>query len=303
LFIPLFLFGVHAFAQAIAAGPGSGTGGTSAGATTNDAGPNGIVPIARGFNTSLGVTSQRDSGSGWASILTPGIAFRFNPLFSLNGSVPVYAYINVEANTGTKAKPIYTATTKHGVLGDASLAAQIDTHSSLLDYNSTLTLGLPSGNTAYGLGAGKVTVDFNNHLEKSMGIFSPDIEFGIGTSSALIGTRVHKSYTSVGALAHFQAGTSLDLPLDMSLEADGYEELPLNSSTVFSVTGNGRKKANNTTTSSAEDNGLTTSLDVPLGGHLTFSGFYNRSFRTREDIAGLSATFLLKATPKKEAAK
>jgi hypothetical protein len=54
------------------------------------------------------------------------IAFRFNPLFSLNASVPVYAYINVEANTGTKAKPVYTATTKHGVLGDASLAAGTD---------------------------------------------------------------------------------------------------------------------------------------------------------------------------------
>jgi hypothetical protein len=95
---------------------------------TNDAGPNGIASSqshAASTRRSF-VTSQRDSGSGWASILIPGIAFRFNPLFSLNASVPVYAYINVEANTGTKAKPIYTATTKHGVLGDASLAAGTD---------------------------------------------------------------------------------------------------------------------------------------------------------------------------------
>jgi hypothetical protein len=81
---------------------------------TNDAGPNGIASSqshAASTRRSF-VTSQRDSGSGWASILIPGIAFRFNPLFSLNASVPVYAYINVEANTGTKAKPVYTATTK-----------------------------------------------------------------------------------------------------------------------------------------------------------------------------------------------
>lgn len=303
LLVPLFVFGTHVFAQAIAAGPGSETGGRSAAATTNDAGPTGIIPFTHGFNASLGATSQRDSGSGWASILTPGIAYRFNPLFSLNASVPVYAYINVEANTGTKAKPIYTPTTKHGVLGDASLAAQFDAHLSLFDYNSTLSLGLPSGNTAYGLGAGKVSFDFNNHIEKSLGIFSPDIEFGVGTSSGLIGTRVRKSYTATGTLAHFQAGTSIDLPLDMSFEADGYEQLPLNASTIYSITGGGRKKANNTSTSSAEDNGLTISLDAPFGGHMTLSGFYDRSFRTHDDVVGLSATFLLKAPPKKEAVK
>ena len=89
----------------------------------------------------------------------------------------------------------------------------------------------------------------------------------------------------------------------MSFEADGYEQLPLNASTIFSVTGGGRKKANNTTTSSAEDNGLTLSLDAPLDGHMTLSGFYNRSFRAQDDVVGLSATFLLKASPKKEAVK
>jgi hypothetical protein len=303
LLVPFFLFGTHSFAQAIAAGAGSETGGRSAAATTNDAGPSGIIPFTHGFNASLGATSQHDSSSGWSSILTPGIAYRFNPWFSLNSSLPIYAYVDVEANTGTKAKPIYTPATKHGVLADASLAAQFDTHSSLLDYNSTLSIGLPTGNTAYGLGAGKVTGDINNHIEKSLGIFSPDIEFGVGTSSGLIGTRVRKSYTATGPLAHFQAGTSIDLPLDMSFEADGYEQLPLNASTIYSITGIGRKKANNTTSSSAEDNGLTLSLDAPLGGHMTLSAFYNRSFRTSDDVVGFSATFLLKAPPKKDVVK
>jgi hypothetical protein len=301
LLVSLFILGAKAFSQAIAAGSGAETGGRSAAATTNDAGPTGIIPFTHSLNASLGATSQRDSGSGWASILTPGIAYRFNPFLSLNASVPVYGYINVEANTGTKAKPVYTPTTKHGVLGDASLAAQFDAHLSLLDYNSTLSMGLPSGNTAYGLGAGTVTGDFNNHVEKSIGIFSPDIEFGLGTSSGLIGTRVRKSYTATGTLAHFQAGTSIDLPLDMSLEADGYEQLPLNASTIYSITGIGRKKDNKTTTSSAEDNGLTVSLDAPLNGHMTLSGFYNRSFRTGDNVVGFSATFLLKVPPKKEA--
>jgi hypothetical protein len=295
--LSLVLFSTNALAQALASGSSTEAGGRSASAITNDAGPTGIIPFTRGFNASVGATSQRDSGSGWSSILTPDVAFRFNPLFSLSASVPVYAYINVEANTGTKSKPVYTTTTKHSVLGDASLAAHIDTHASLLDYNGTLSLGLPSGNTAYGLGAGKVTADFNNHIEKSLGIFSPDLEFGIGNSSGLIGTRVRKSYTSVGTLAHFQAGASIDLPLNMDFEANLYEELPLNASTLYSITGIGRKKANKKTTTTAEDNGFNTSFDVPFGSHLTLSGFFNRSLRTSDNVAGMSATFLLKAPP------
>jgi hypothetical protein len=227
------------------------------------------------------------------------VAFRFNPILSLNASVPIYASINVEANTGTKAKPVYTSTTRHGVPGDASLAASLAAHPFLLDYNATLTLGLPSGNTADGLGAGKITYDFNNHFEKSFGIFSPDIEFGIGTSSSLIQPRVRKTYTSVGALAHFQAGTSIDLPLNLSFEADAYEELPLNLSTIYSAARSGKKKATTATTAgNAEDNGFTTSLDIPLSGRTTVSGFYNRSIRNDDDIAGLSLTFLLKPPSK-----
>ena len=55
-----------------------------------------------------------------------------------------------------------------------------------------------------------------------------------------------------------------------------------------------------TTTSSksvGEDNGFLNTLDIPLSGHVTLSGFYNRSLRSHIDTAGFSFTFLLKAPP------
>lgn len=290
----LLSFSAQAHPQAIATGP-SGDGGSAA-ASTNDSGPKGIVPAHQGFNASLGTTAQHDSSSGWATILTPGIAYRFNNAFSVNFSIPIYADIQVQANTGTKGHPVYTSVTKHGVPGDASIAAQVATAASLVDYTATFSVGLPSGNTAYGLGSGKASFDFNNHIEKSIGVFTPDFEVGIGNSNSLIGRRVRKNYTSTGALAHFQAGTSIDLPANMSFDAEAYEELPLNASTIYSVTGPGRKKNGQkaATTNSAEDNGFTMSLDVPAGSHITFSGFFNRSVRTDDNIAGLSATFILR---------
>ncbi len=288
-----------ASAQALASGS-IAEGGASASASTNNSGPLGIVPVTHGFNASLVTSSQHDSSNGWSSVLTPGAAYRFNRFFSINSSIPIYASINIDENIGTKAKPVYVQTTKHGVPGDASLAAQFDTKG-FLDYTANLSLGLPTGSTAYGLGAGKPAGDFNNHFEKSFGIFTPDIEFGIGNSSNLIGTRVRKGYTAVGALAHFQIGSSIDLPFNMSFEADAYEQLPLTAATIYSATGKGKKKVTTITgTTSAEDNGFDTSLDIPFSRHVTLSGSYNRSIRSHDDVAGVSLTFLLKAPPRTE---
>jgi hypothetical protein len=47
-----------------------------------------------------------------------------------------------------------------------------------------------------------------------------------------------------------------------------------------------------------EDNGFITSLDIPLSPHLTLSGFYNRSLRDHDDVAGFSFTFILRAPPR-----
>jgi hypothetical protein len=292
----LLTSGYKALGQALAVHEESG--GESASATTNGRGPAGIIPYTRGFNLSLGTSSQHDSSSGWSSTLTPGIAYRLNRFLSADAAIPIYAYINVYGNTSTKPKPVYTYSTKRGVVGDTTLAAHLDTHV-LLDYTATVSLGLPSGNSTYGLGAGQTTFDTNNHFEKNFSFITPDIEVGIGTSTSLVNQRVRKSYTAVGYNAHFQAGLSIDLPYNASFSADAYEQLPLTPTTVLSTTGRGKTKVTTTTTQGGgEDNGFITSLDVPLNGHVTLSGFYNRSLRFHDDVAGFSFTFLLKAPPR-----
>lgn len=273
-------------------------GGLSAEASTNDSGPAGIIPVAKGFNASLGTSSQHDSSNGWSSILTPNVAYRLDRYFSVDAGVPMYLYINVDANIGTTAKPVYAYVARKKAFGDTSLSLHGDATAWTIDYNGTASLGLPSGNTDYGLGAGQVTYNINNHFEKSVGVFTPDIEFGFGDTSTLVDQRIIKSYVAVGPMAHFQAGASVDLPLRMSFEAEAYEELPLDKNLVYSTTGKGKKKVTTASnTDPAEDNGFLTSLDIPLSGHVTLSGFYSRSLRDHDDVGGFSFTFLLKAPP------
>lgn len=274
----------------------------AASTTVSDTGPTGIIPLAKGPNLSLTTSAQHDSSNGWSSVLSPDFAWRFNKHFSADVDAPIYDYVNVVVTGGTKAKPTYTNKTKHFVMGDTLMNGHYQIDAPFLSYNLTGTLGLPSGSQADGLGSGQVTYSFNNHFEKNFDFFTPNIELGIGDSSASQGTRVRKSYTTVGTLAYFQAGGSFDLPLNSSFEADAYESLPISGQTLYSTTGKGKKKVTTATSSGiAEDNGFTTSLDVPVSGHMTLSGTYNRSLRSHIDTVGFSLTFLLKAPPREHA--
>lgn len=223
-----------------------------------------------------------------------------NELLSADVSIPVYAYIDITQVKGTIAKPVFTTLPRHGVVGDTALAAHLDIHR-VFDYAATVNLALPSGNPKLGLGAGQPTFDLNNHLEKPFGIFTPEFELGFGDSANLAHPRSRKSYTTVGYNAHTLLGSSIDLPWHLNFSADLYEDLPLTTTTVNSTTGRGKKKVTTTSSKSiGEDNGVETSLTLPVNRHVAITSFYNRSIRNHDDIAGLTLTFVLKSPPSKE---
>ncbi len=263
-----------------------------------DSGANGDIPAVKGFNASLNTSSQHDSSNGWSSVFTPGIAYRFTRHFSVDASTPIYIYLVDYTQKGTAAKPVYVYQTEHHAPGDTSLTGHFETHHELLDYAFSATLGLPSGNKDYGLGAGQVTYSLNNHIEHGFDFFTPDIELGFGDSSSLATSAVRKSYVAVGKIAYFQAGLGFDLPHHINFDAEAYEELPVASTTIYSTTGKGKKKVTTATNEgAAEDNGFNTSLDIPLSRHTVLTGFYNRSLRNKIDTAGFSFTFLLRPAP------
>jgi len=285
-------------------------GSTTASASTNDSGPVGIVPLTHGFNASLGSTSQHDSSNGWSSIITPNVAYRFSPHWSMNVGLPIYGHIeidtakNITNKAGVVTSQAYLFKARSFLFGDTNIAAEFEAHPRPFDYNVTASLGAPTGDYPNGLGAGQVTYSINNHFEHAIGDwFTPELELGIGDSSDLIDSRVHKSYTDIGENAHFQFGFGFSLPLDINFTTDAYEDLPLSSQTVTSSTTNGKKGKQEKTIittsqeSFGEDNGFLNTLDIPLNGHVTLSGFYNRSLRNKIDTAGFSLTFLLRSAP------
>ena len=269
-------------------------------AAIND-GENAESPSApRGFTGAFTSTTQHDSSDGWSSQLIPYMGYRVCRYFSVDVSTLLYTKVKVDANIGTKSKPVYAdVASKSGAFGDTTLSFHGDARALSVDYTGTFSLGLPSGNRDYGLGAGQVTYNINHRFEKSFGLFTPDIELGYGDTSSLVNQNLLKDYISVGPMAHFQAGTSVDLPWRMNFSADAYEELPLDKNLIYSTTGSGKKKVTTATNiDPAEDNGFITSLEIPLSHTISMTPFYSRSLRDHADIAGFSFTFVLASPPR-----
>lgn len=281
----------HAGAQAIAAGT----------APTATVPPSLHVTPVMGLNFVLGYTAQHDSATGWTNVLSPDLSYRFNRLFSVDASVPWYARTQAFVPVKTGSATVDELKNGNNLLGDTAIAGHLElAHKDLTELLST-SVAFPTGNTRYGLSANTTTYNVTNHVDYSIGWFTPDVEFGVGDSSTLANQTVKRIYTAVGPLANFQAGSSIDLPLNMSLDLEAYEELPIGNQKVYGTVTRKNKKGKSVTrqvlegTGAAEDNGLSAELDVPLGHHLMLNGSYTRSLIQRLDTAAMGITWTARA--------
>ena len=282
-----------------------------AAAVANSLGPAGILPTERGYNASLITSSQHDSISGWSNVLTPSLAYRLNRVFSADVSTPIFLYLHTQSTAAQAASPGGPSTgfttmsqVQHGVLGDTVIAVHAHLppftpvrQTPLYDTVSALLIA-PTGSVSDGVGAGQTTFNVTNHLEAAER-WSPYVDLGIGTSSRVQNRRLQRDQTSRGYLANFAVGVRTLLPRRAVFALEAYEQLPLGSQQVSATKvrqGGPPETTQSTATAGvAEDNGFNTALDLPMTPHLTLSGFYSRSLRQHEDIAGFSLTFLLKA--------
>jgi hypothetical protein len=250
----------------------------------------------KGFTLSSALSVGHDSISGWSTVMSPALGFRFNPVFSVDASVPYYLYMN---GVRTTKKGVTKLTGQTNELGDTALNGHAEFHPWDFDYVATTSVTFPTGDFQLGLSTGKVSYNVNNHLEHNLGIFTPDVEVGIGTTSGLFRQQVKKNYISSGLLAFFQAGTSLDLPAKLGLDVEGYEQLPIGDQTVYSRTA--RKNATVLTqASSAEDNGVSVELSGNLLKNVVLAASFNRSVRLNDSTEGLSLTYLFHVPPDRE---
>jgi hypothetical protein len=258
------------------------------------------APLVKGLNFTLTTSSQHDSWTGWSNVLEPNLSYRFNDHFAVDVDVPYYTRVNAYIPTTTGRVTTTTLKTSSGLLGDTVMSGEFDWDFKSFWYTGSVSMGVPTGDSELGLTANQVTYNVNNHFERTMGKFTPNVEVGIGNSSSLDNSNSRKTYVAVGPAGFFQAGTMVDVPLGMTFEADAYESLPIGDQRVFgTITRKGKTVQVLEGMGAAEDNGFSTSLLTPLGRHLSLVGYYTRSLRQHVDTVGFSFSYVLRAPKEK----
>ena len=257
----------------------------------------GVGIILRGFNAGIAFSGVHDSSIGWYTVATPAVSYSFSPHYSADASLSIYPYRLVE-NPDPIAASTERLVADLGEAGDTLIGLHASFNPRLLRNMATASFTIPTGNRWDGLGTGKVTFDFADHLERYFKQTGFLVDLGAGDSSVLFNRLVTNDYTSLGPLAHFQAGIAVWLPGHSSIQSVAYEQLPAGSQKVYTVVGP-PGLPNLTVTSSpsaSEDNGFTTSVEIPLNAHVTLSSYYNRSLRRQEDTVSMGMTFVFRGT-------
>jgi hypothetical protein len=257
-----------------------------------------LLDEQHGWNAGVTFSGVHSSVTGWATLATPAIGYSFNDIFSIDAEIPIY-FFRLANTLSTHPKPDDKLVPRRGEFGDIVFGLHAQFIPRLFQYEITGAFTAPTGDEKYGLTTGRVTFDINNHFERSFGRFTPNVEMGGGDSTTLVNRTVTKNYTSLGPLAHFQIGLSIDLPHGASFESDAYEELPIGDQKIYGPSRNGKATVV-IGHSVTEDNGFINSLDIPITRNITLSGYYSRSLRLHSDTSAIGITYVLRPLPATE---
>ena len=260
----------------------------------------GLSGLLRGFNAGVSFSGFHDSDTGWATVFQPAIGYSFSDIFAVDVTVPIYLYRLAET-TATNPRPDARLVPRRGDPGDVIFALHAQFLPPGFDFQATFSATAPTGDAVYGLSSGRPTFDLSNHLDHNFARLSPSVELGVGDSAELVNPLVTKNYTSLGPLAHFQAGVAVPLFWGLSFDASAYEQLPIGDQKIYStVTRRGRTTTVVTGRSVAEDNGFISALDIPIDDHTTVSGYYSHSLRLHDDIVSLGLTYVFRGNEKSD---
>jgi hypothetical protein len=258
----------------------------------------GLTPALHGWNAGATISGIHESTTGWETIFTPAIGYSFNDVFSIDATIPIYMFRLADSRS-THPRPDARLVARRGEPGDLIFGLHAQFIPRLFQYQLTGLVTAPTGDEAYGLSTGRVTFDISNRFERTYRRITPNVELGGGDSTYLVNRILNKNYTSLGPLAHFQIGLGVELIRGISFETDAYEQLPIGDQKIYGPSRNGKATVV-TGHNVIEDNGFINSLDIPVHGHITFSGYYSRSLRLRSDTAAIGVTYVLRSTPPTE---
>lgn len=234
-----------------------------------EAGPSAATKTAseeKGFTLMETYEGSADA-DGFISDINSTAGYIFNPHFSISMGVP---YLFVSPSTSK------TGATSASGMGNPSLGVRYSKKGPLFDFSTGMNGAFPIASSAKGLSTGRVTFDWDNHFAHGFDRLTPFLDVGVANS--VPDTRfLHRPYTSLGTLAHFEGGSELDLGDKFSVSLSGYYILPWGAQQIFV---RGQKSSSGSTKggpSLTRDDGINLGLDYNLTRFVDLSAGYSYS--------------------------
>jgi hypothetical protein len=242
------------------------------------------------------------NADGQIMSFTSAAGYIFSKHFAVDLGIPVdFDRVQTTTTSGT------TTTTSIG-LGDAFTALHFNFKNPVVNYGFTLTATVPSGDSSKGLSTGRATFNWSNIFSRDFGRWMPFLTAGVGNS--LPNTRAfQRPFLTLGKVAHFEAGTSLDLGHSFSISASLYDVAPWGTQKMYSrlvprsapvPTGAGTHgrayQTSPVTSGSADlvrDNGFNAGLDFSPMKYLDLGVAYSRSVHLSLDTFSFGVAFNL----------
>ena len=261
----------------------------------------GLSTLFKGLNAGVTLSATHDSSIGWYAVMTPAASLTFSVHYSADVTATLYPYRKVQ-NPNPPTPTTQQLTPVLWDAGDTFIGFHAAYNPRWMRNITTVSLGVPTGDRSDGVSAGKVTFDVSDraiHYFGQTGIF---VDGGAGNSSLLFNRLVTRNYTSVGTLTHFQEGVVVWIRRRDYIQSAVYEQVPIGSQTLYTDAGPPGAPAVTVVTGNSlgRDNGVTTSIGIPLSAHITLSGYYNRSLLEHVDTVSAGFTYVLRGNPRNE---
>jgi hypothetical protein len=192
----------------------------------------------KGFTALMQFSGNVDS-SGHVLKLDSTAGYNFNRHFGADLGVPVY-FVGA-SSSGT------TPGSSNNAVGNPYIDLRLKFDSAAVNYGSVITASMPLADTSTGLSTGRVTFDWTNRFDRSLGRIEPFVAAGIANS--IQDSRLFdRPFTSLGFNTHLEGGTGFDLTEHISVGGSLYGILPAGNQKIYSKLGNGNANGAATTT-------------------------------------------------------
>ena len=180
---------------------------------------------------------------------------RTRPVLSLNtgvdhNSAGTFLWVNPEIGIDSKRASFvagvpYYRTSASGTslagVGDVYATGSLYGRAARMDFESSLTLGLPTGDKNLGLGAGKTTVDVSGTIAHRFERVRPFVSAGFANS--IFNFAYQRPYIADGNAAHFSGGFDLRAAPRLTFGAGGFGVMPTGTQVVYSRIAMGQASA------------------------------------------------------------